>query len=228
MKTFDFSMHGRGNFAREPAGSGEADGGRVKGRSSRPKRWLLWVLIVLLVGMLVAFAMDGGRMLVVDDPKPSDVILVLAGETERRPERALQLLDQGYGRRIVMDVPAMARIYNSTQVELAEKYVRGLPQGALVQICPIEGLSTRDEVHDVEKCLAGEEARRVLIVTSDFHTRRALNIFREEVPGRSFSVAAAKDGTQFGTRWWTHRQWAKTCLDEWMKVVWWTTVDRWH
>ena len=59
-------------------------------------------------------------------------------------------------------------------------------------------------------------------MTSDFHTRRALSIFREEVPGRSFSVAAAKDETQFGTRWWTHRQWAKTCLDEWMKVVWWT------
>ena len=172
--------------------------------------------------MLVAFAMDAGRMLVVDDPQPSDVILVLAGETERRPERALQLLDQGYGRRVVMDVPAAARIYDSTQVELAEKYVRGLPQAASVRICPIEGLSTRDEVHDVEKCLAGEEARRVLIVTSDFHTRRALSIFREEVPGKSFSVAAAKDETQFGTRWWTHRQWAKTCLDEWMKVVWWT------
>ncbi len=228
MKTFDSSMQGTGNFAMRPAGSAQDELGRVKGRIPLVKRCLRWALVVLLAGMLVAFAMDAGRMLVVDDPQPSDLILVLAGETERRPERALQLLDQGYGRRVVMDVPAAAKIYDSTQVELAEKYVRGLPQAASVRICPIEGLSTRDEVHDVEKCLAGEEARRVLIVTSDFHTRRALNIFREEVPGKSFSVAAAKDETQFGTRWWTHRQWAKTCLDEWMKVVWWTAVDRWH
>jgi hypothetical protein len=186
------------------------------------------MLAVLLTAMLGAFAADAGRLLVVDDPQPSDVILVLAGETDRRPARALELLDQGYGRRVVMDVPALARIYDSDQLQLAEKYIKGLPEAASVRICPIEGLSTREEAHDVEKCLAGEEGRRVLIVTSEFHTRRALSIFRKEVPGRSFSVAAAKDETQFGTRWWTHRQWAKTCLDEWMKVVWWGAVERGH
>jgi hypothetical protein len=37
---------------------------------------------------------------VVDPPRPSDVILVLAGETESCPERALQLLARGYGRRV--------------------------------------------------------------------------------------------------------------------------------
>lgn len=178
--------------------------------------------------MLAVLAANAGRWLVVNSPQPSDVILVLAGETDRRPARALQLLDQGYGRRVVIDVPAEARIYDSNQVQLAEKYIQGLPERASVQICPIEGLSTREEAHDAEKCLAGEEGRRVLIVTSEFHTRRAISIFRHEVRGRSFSVAAATDGTQFGTRWWTHRQWAKTCLDEWMKLVWWAGVERWR
>ena len=109
MKTFDSSMQGTGNFAMRPAGSAQDELGRVKGRIPLVKRCLRWVLVVLLAGMLVAFAMDAGRMLVVDDPQPSDVILVLAGETERRPERALQLLDQGYGRRVVMDVPACSQ-----------------------------------------------------------------------------------------------------------------------
>ena len=36
-----------------------------------------------------------GRILVVDSPQPSDVIVVLAGETDRRPAHALQLLNQG-------------------------------------------------------------------------------------------------------------------------------------
>lgn len=182
---------------------------------------------VVLTTMLVAFAANAGRLLVVDAPQPSDVILVLAGETDRRPTRALQLLDQGYGRRVVIDVPAAARIYGLTQVELAEKYIRGLPQAASVRICPSEGLSTRDESHDAEKCLAGEEGSRILIVTSEFHTRRALSIFRHEVRGKSFSVAAVRDETQFGTQWWTHRQWAKTCVDEWLRLLWWTAVERW-
>jgi DUF218 domain len=186
------------------------------------------MLAGLGVVTLAVFAANAGRLLVVDAPQPSDVILVLAGETDRRPTHALELLDQGYGRRVVIDVPAAAKVYDSTQVQLAEKYIQGLRQAASVGICRIEGLSTREEARDVEKCLTGEEGRRILIVTSDFHTRRAISIFRQEVRGRSFSVAAARDGTQFGTRWWTHRQWAKTCLDEWMKLMWWTVVERWR
>jgi len=154
--------------------------------------------------------------------------VVLAGETDRRPARALELLDQGYARRVVIDVPAAAKIYEFTQVQLAKDYVRHLPEAASIEICPIEGLSTRDESHDVEKCLANETGKRVLIVTSEFHTRRSLSIFRHEVKGRSFSVAAARDDTQFGTRWWTHRQWSKTCLDEWLRLVWWTVIERWR
>ncbi|MGP0021529.1 MAG: YdcF family protein [Candidatus Sulfotelmatobacter sp.] len=195
---------------------------------SQKKRIRLWIAGVLLAALLLAFAANAGRVLVVDAPQPSDVILVLAGETDRRPARALQLLEQGYGRRVVIDVPADATIYGSTELQLAEKYVQGLPQTSSIRICPIQGLSTRDESHDAEKCLAGESGNRILIVTSEFHTRRALSIFRHEVRGKSFSVAVARDETQFGTRWWAHRQWAKTCLDEWLKLVWWTVLERWQ
>jgi uncharacterized SAM-binding protein YcdF (DUF218 family) len=194
-------------------------------RLTRRKR--VWILAVVLAAILVA-ARNAGRFLVVDAPERSDVILVLAGETDRRPARALQLLEQGYGRRVVIDVPAATRIYGISQVQLAEKYVESLPHGASVRICPISGLSTREESHDVEKCLESEQASKVLIVTSEFHTRRALSIFRHEIRGKSFSVAATRDETQFGTRWWTRRQWAKTCLDEWERLVWWSAVERWR
>ncbi|MGA2346201.1 MAG: YdcF family protein [Candidatus Sulfotelmatobacter sp.] len=182
---------------------------------------------MVVAAMLLIFAANAGRFLVVDAPQPSDVILVLAGETDRRPARALQLLEQGYARRVVIDVPAEARIFGSTELQLAEKYVQGLPQAASIRICPIEGLSTRDESHDAEKCLAGEGGSRILIVTSEFHTRRALSIFRHEVRGKSFSVAMARDDAEFGTRWWTHREWAKTCLGEWERLLWWTFFERW-
>jgi hypothetical protein len=167
-------------------------------------------------------------MLVVDDPQPADVIVVLAGETDRRPSRGLQLLGQGRAPRMLLDVPSAAKIYDFTQVELAEKYIQRLPHAESIRVCPIEGLSTRDESHNVERCLAREESTRILIVTSEFHTRRALSIFRHEIPGKSFSVAAAYNDTQFGTRWWRHREWAKTCVDEWLRLLWWTAVDRWR
>lgn len=173
-------------------------------------------------------AAKAGSFLVLDSPQPSDVILVLAGETEKRPERALQLLAQGYGKKIVIDVPADTMIYEFSQLQLAEKYVRDLPQAAAITLCPVKGLSTQDESHEAGACLAQVGGKSVLIVTSDFHTRRALSIFRKEVPAYEYSVAAARDDAQFGERWWHHRQWAKTFLNEWAKLLWWNLLDRWR
>jgi hypothetical protein len=188
-------------------------------------RLLVWVLLLCLALLGAAKA---GSFLVLDAPRPSDVILVLAGETDVRPQRALQLLAQGYGKRIILDVPAEARIYEFTQIQLAEKYIHDLPQAGAISICPIEGLSTRDESTDAAKCMAREGGNRVLIVTSDYHTRRALSIFRHEVPGHEYSVAAARDEAEFGVRWWSHRQWAKTCVNEWVRLIWWNVIDRWR
>jgi len=193
-------------------------------QSRRSWKWVLAGAATIVIAM----SAGAGKFLVVDAPQPSDVILVLAGETDYRPARALELLNQGYGRRIVIDVPAASTIYEFTQLDLAAKYIHDLPQGAAMSVCPIDGLSTRDESHDAEKCLARESGTRILIVTSDFHTRRALSIFRHEIRGKSFSVAAAHDEAEFGTRWWSHREWAKTCLYEWMRLSWWNVIDRWR
>ena len=184
-------------------------------------------IALLTLVVLTIFALNAGRILVVDAPQPSDLILVLAGETDRRPAHALELLHQGFGRRVMIDVPADVKIYDLWQLDLAETYVRTLPDSAAVRVCPIVGLSTRDETHDVEKCLDAQDGSRILIVTSDFHTRRALSIFRHQFRDKTFSVAAAHNPPEFGTRWWTRRQWAKTFALEWLRLIWWNLVDRW-
>jgi uncharacterized SAM-binding protein YcdF (DUF218 family) len=197
-------------------------------RRLRIWHWRIWRWVFLLSAVLVLLGANAGKVLVVDAPEPSDLIVVLAGETDRRPARALQLLEQRYGNRVILDVPSQAKTYGFTQLQLAEKYVQDFPRAAAISICPIEGLSTRDEARDVEKCLAREDGKRILLVTSDFHTRRALSIFRHELRGKVFSVAAARDDSQFGVKWWTHRQWAKTFVDEWLRLLWWEAIERWR
>src|SRR4030081_1440403 len=119
-------------------------------RHERRRRWFGAGLG--FIAIVVVFASNAGKWLVIDAPEPSDVIVVLAGETDRRPERALQLMEQGYGNRELLDVPAKARIYKFAQSELAQTYIQDLP-GKSIGICLIEGMSTRDEARDVEKCL---------------------------------------------------------------------------
>ena len=204
------------------------DPGLSVDKPSVRKRFIAFATALLTLTLPVVFARNAGRILVMDAPQPSDLILVLAGETDHRPAHALELLHQGFGRRVLIDVPADTKIYDMSQLELAGKYVRNLPDSAVVRLCPIAGLSTREEARDVERCLTPQDGTRILIVTSDFHTRRALTIFRHELRDKTFSVAAAQDPEEFGTRWWTHRQWAKTFVGEWVRVLWWNFVDRWR
>lgn len=183
---------------------------------------------VLVAGglLIVVLGANSGRFLVVDEPRKSDVIVILAGETDRRVVRGLEVLDQGYATQLILDVPAEAKIYRWDQVELARNYVEGLPQASSITICPIYGQSTRGEAQDVSRCLPGSGGRKILLVTSDYHTRRALSIFKRAAPA-DYSVAATVDTREFGVQWWRHRQWAKTNLEEWVKLVWWELVDRW-
>jgi hypothetical protein len=186
---------------------------------------ILRLLIVVLI--LVALASQAASFLVVDDPEKSDAIVVLAGETNVRPARALELLRQRVAPHVFLDVHRDL-IYDRQLTEIAQKYVEALNEANRISVCPIVGLSTNAETYDVSRCLQSLGARRVLIVTSDYHTRRALMIFRHRLPQYQFNVAAARDPAHFGKAWWTNREWAKATSAEWAKMLWWEAVDRWR
>lgn len=184
-------------------------------------------ITTLVLAAALLFALTSGWLLVVNNPQPADVIVVLAGETDLRPARALQLLSEHYAPRILLNVPANATIYNTTTLDIARDYIQQLPERASITICPITGLSTKTEAHNAAACLKSWNVHSILLVTSDYHTRRALSIFKHEFPGIRFSSACATDPQQFGTHWWQHRQWAKLNFDEWVRLAWWEGVDRW-
>lgn len=185
-------------------------------------------LVLILLVALGLFGRAAGRLLVVNRPEHADVILVLAGETELRPERGVELLQAGYAPRLILDVSTQEMIFNLTLPELAQRWLNSVPQSQQMSVCPISGLSTRDETHEADQCMRRVHAHNVLLVTSDFHTRRASSIFEHQLPQYHFSVTAAYNPPKFGTRWWENREWAKTTFYEWVRLFWWEAVDRWR
>ncbi len=190
--------------------------------SRRGAKVILWSVIIL-GGCAAVFA--SARFLVIDKPKHADAILVLAGETNIRLMLAIQLATEGYAPRVIVDVPDWTRFYGRSELDLAREWASA--QQVPVAICPTHGLSTKDEAKEAASCLDAAQARSTLIVTSDFHTRRALSILQHEVPAHEFSIAAAYDPTEFGVKWWQHRQWTKTNFYEWTRFAWWELIDRW-
>jgi uncharacterized SAM-binding protein YcdF (DUF218 family) len=191
-------------------------------------RFFRLLIVLFLVVILAALASQAARFLVVDEPEKSDAIVVLAGETNVRPARAVELLRQGVAPHVFLDAEERDLIYDQRLTDIARKYVNRLGEANRVSVCPIVGYSTIAEADDVSRCLQSLGAHRVLIVTSEFHTRRALTIFRHRLPQYQFNAAAARNPAQFGEAWWTNREWAKVTFDEWLKMLWWEAVDRWR
>ena len=122
------------------------------------------------------------------------------------------------------------RVYDR-YADLAKEYIAHTagayaPQ---VSVCGIDGDSTKFEAQQVGACLQTMQPppKSVIIATDDYHTRRALSIFRTELPQYRWTAAATKIDFLFGTPWWKNREWAKTYLTEWQKLMWWELVDRW-
>ena len=139
----------------------------------------LWILALsVLAGLSVGLATQAGNFLIIDAPSRSDAILVLAGETDRRPQRALELLSQGYGRRVVLDVPRTQnlRVYsNRISAEVHRRSASADPSQHLPDPWTVKhGLSNKDESREAEKCLQREGAKSVLIVTSDVAVEKLL------------------------------------------------------
>jgi hypothetical protein len=98
------------------------------------KLWALFAVLSLLLALLLS---TSGWFLIVNNPQHADVIVVLAGETDRRPSRALELLRAGYAPRLQLDVPAAAKIYDQQTIDIARTYVNGLADRQAITICPI-------------------------------------------------------------------------------------------
>ena len=186
------------------------------------------LLALFLFFIFIAFASQAARFLVVDHPEKADVIVVLAGETNDRPARALELLRQGIAARVFLDAETRDLIYDQRLTDVAQKYANNLGEANRISVCPVVGFSTAAEADDVNRCLRLLGVHRVLIVTSDYHTRRAISTFRRRLPQYQISVAAARNPAYFGAAWWRNREWAKTTFDEWLKMLWWEMVDRWR
>jgi hypothetical protein len=61
--------------------------------------------------------------------------------------------------------------------------------------------------------------RRALVVTSDYHTRRAGWIWRHTAPWLDLRMVASPDRDFRSERWWYSRDSSKLVFNEWVKLL---------
>jgi uncharacterized SAM-binding protein YcdF (DUF218 family) len=100
---------------------------------------------------------------------------------------------------------------------------RGVPTKAIVRFSH-RANNTLEEAKDLQILIAQNGWRRILLVTSNYHTRRARYIFRKFLPADvSLEVVGAFDPEFEPATWWQSRQGRKTFLLEtlgYLAAVW--------
>jgi len=196
------------------------------------------LVLVLLAVLLVPFA---GRLLVVADPLPAsaDAIVVLAGSVRDRALEAGMLYRQGIAPRVVVTrdaIPPGAAALRGAGVELPESDAQtraalmglGVPPRAIVTLRR-RTYSTASEARTIARWACSHHLRRLVVVTSPAHTRRARLILRRTLgPGIAVVVRPASADTFASRRWFNVRRDAKVVLGEWERLLHHWVVERWR
>ena len=197
----------------------------------RLRRILLVIVLAAIAGGMYAFV-HVGDFLVQEDPlEKADAIYVLAGTRMLRPLEGADLYLAGYAPQLVMTretpdagvsaVAARGHVLPS-DVERARDVFRsiGVPADAIIIPDRIHN-STAAEAITLRELAARHGWRRVIVVTSKFHLRRAAFAMRKELRGTGVRVImrASRYDPAAPERWWTRREEIKWVASEVGKLI---------
>jgi uncharacterized SAM-binding protein YcdF (DUF218 family) len=183
--------------------------------------WLALAAVVVLAAVFrVSLLSALGLYLVKTDPlEKADIAVVLAGDgSGHRILKAAELVREGYAPKLLVSGPGGEYGYHECDLAIPFAVKAGYPESMFVHL-ENDAHSTKEEAQATVAEVRRLGAHRVLLVTSDYHTRRAGKIFRAAAPDLVFEVVAARDEYFHAGDWWRDREGQKTFVIEWLKTV---------
>lgn len=178
---------------------------------------VLFSLLTLFVFVLVCsvlylarhpiFRFAGESWIIEDKLERSDAIIVLSDDNfyADRATRATQVYRQGLASLVVASgrkLRPYAGIAELIEHDLVE---RGVPKDKILRVAH-DADSTRAEAQALAQIAAQRKWRSLIVVTSNYHTRRARYIFAHVFPaGTVIRVTGARDGEFDPDSWWERR-----------------------
>ena len=149
----------------------------------------------------------GESWIVEDTLEPSDAIIVLSDDNfyADRATRAAQIYRQGVAPVVVASGRKLRPYAGIAELMEHDLVERGVPKDKVIRV-PQEAQNTREEAIALSAIARERRWRSVIVVTSNYHTRRARYIFAHVFPaGTAIHVTSARDGDFEPERWWENR-----------------------
>jgi uncharacterized SAM-binding protein YcdF (DUF218 family) len=187
-------------------------------RLSRRAAWPLGLVLALVLLHAQWLPVLAWILISAEAPRRADAIFVLGGDQYgERILHAAALARQGYAPKVYVSGPS--GIFDHYESDLSIEFARrrgytDVTFLALENDCK----STRDEAERYLPEFRRLGFKRILVVTSNFHTRRAGRIFRAVAQEPEIHMMAAAAREFRPADWWLRRQDQKNLFMEWSKT----------
>ena len=204
--------------------------------TKRFARRLLLVALLLCVWAVVAWG--AAKFLIVDTPlNRADMIVVLSGSAvyKERTERAAEYYRQGLSDRILLTNDNLRGEWSSAEQRNPFFYERardnllrlGVPAERVVVLHkPVNG--TYDEAEALKEYAVANKLRSLLVVTSAYHSRRALWTLSRVFAGTGIEIGLQSvetgEQTPAPATWWFHLRGWQMVGGEYVKNVYYRVV----
>ncbi len=172
----------------------------------------LLFLIIFLAALYAArrpLLLFAAESWIVEDPlEQSDAILLLSDDNffADRATRASELFRQKLAPLVVASGRRLRPSAGIAELMDHDLVERGVPREKIIRF-PHDADNTREEAQALRSLVGERNWRSVIVVTSNYHTRRARYIFQHVFPPSvKISVASARDGGFEVEHWWENRR----------------------
>jgi uncharacterized SAM-binding protein YcdF (DUF218 family) len=178
--------------------------------------FILVVCAVLYLARVPLLRLAGEFWVVDEPPETSDVIVVLSGDNydAERATRAASLFKSGMAPRVLATGRALRSYATTTDLMKRDLLEHGVPESAIVPFTH-KADDTRDEAAAVSEFVASHGWKKILLVTSNYHTRRSQYIYEHMLPASDqLLTVAAPDSEYDPNYWWKTRAGVKIFFHE--------------
>lgn len=163
-----------------------------------------------------------------ENPEKSSAIVVMSGDDTAgsRVKKGVELFKKGYAPLLILSGSKIG--WNTYATEIMKKQARleNIPKERIITL-KSEADSTISEAYQILRFCRRRKLKKILIVTSDFHTRRTAFTFRHLLDSKDIEilVVGTKNIKFDPSQWWKKRLYAKTFFLELCKLIWYCTAE---
>ena len=168
---------------------------------------VIFLLAVLYLARHPIFRLVGEGWVVEDTLDHSDAILVLSDDNfyADRATRASQVYRQGLAPIVVASGRRLRPYAGVAELIEHDLIERGVPKDKILRVAH-DSDNTREEAITLAQVAKQKKWHSIIVVTSNFHTRRARYIFSHVFPNDTkVRITGARDGDFDPARWWEKR-----------------------